>query len=237
MGSKVMKSSRFILIFFSLTQFFVMSELRAASLNISPVLIEVREPQRTTNVTLRNTGATKIVGQVRIFAWRQKNGDDVLEPTNAVIGSPPIASIHPNSDYILRIVRDIRTPISGEEAYRLVIDELPDAAARRNGLLTVTLRYVVPVFFSDQSVQQGRLKWSILHSDGKDYLFARNEGDRRVQLRDLKLGEKVIASGLAGYVLGHSTRRWLLSKDQATAAQRVTAVTDIGPITGLVSVQ
>jgi fimbrial chaperone protein len=202
----------------------------AASLNVSPIKLETFAPQQTATLSLRNMGEKSITGQVRVFAWRQENGEDVLEPTNEVVGSPPIAEIRPGTDYTIRVVRVAAAPVEAEESYRLVVDEVPDAAARRNGVITVAIRYVIPMFFVSPEASQPRLSWSIAHKQGKTFLSARNEGDRRVQLRDLSLGGRPIAKGLAGYVLGHSERRWELRN--SIAGRNITAVSDNGPING-----
>jgi fimbrial chaperone protein len=202
----------------------------AASLNVSPILLETFAPQQMATLTLRNTGSVAIVGQVRVFAWTQVNGLDVLSPTHAITGSPPMAEIRPGTDYTIRVVRVDTQPVVGEEAYRLVVDEVPDASARRNGVVAVALRYVIPVFFVAPGAGQGRLTWSIVRSEGKSALMATNTGDRRIQLRDLALGGKPVAKGLSGYVLGHSQRTWPLASVSANLA--VTAVSDRGPVSG-----
>ncbi len=202
-----------------------------ASLSVSPILLEAVAPQQMATLTLRNTGAAAIFGQVRVFGWTQVNGLDVLSPTNAITGSPPMAEIRPGTDYTIRVVRVASQPVVGEEAYRLVVDEVPDASARRNGLVAVALRYVIPVFFLAPSAGQGRLAWSIERSEGKSFLTATNAGDRRIQLRDLTLGGKPVARGLSGYVLGRSQRKWPLTSVSTNLA--VTATSDRGPVSGM----
>jgi fimbrial chaperone protein len=196
-------------------------------------MLEAFAPQQAVALNLRNLGEKAITGQVRVFAWRQENGEDVLEPTDAVVGSPPMVEIHPGTDYTIRIVRTAATPVEAEESYRLVVDEVPDAAARRNGVITVVIRYVIPVFFISPEAGQARLSWSIAHKQGKTYLAARNDGDRRVQLRDLSLDGKPVAMGLAGYVLGHSERLWELRSRKVSANGAVKAATDHGWINGM----
>lgn len=204
----------------------------AASLNVSPTKLEVFSPQQAATISLRNMGDKAITGQVRVFAWRQENGEDVLEPTEAVVASPPMVGIHPGADYTVRVVRMSSEPVAGEEAYRLVVDEVPDAAARRNGVINVAIRYVIPLFFDSPEAGQARVAWSIAHKNGKAVLTARNDGDKREQLRDLYLGGKPIAKGLAGYVLGHSESSWEV-RGKATADRSVKAVTENGPVSGV----
>jgi fimbrial chaperone protein len=134
------------------------------------------------------------------------------------------------TDYIIRILRVSKEPVAGEEAYRLVVDEVPDASERRNGMVSVALRYVVPVFFFAGERRPPRLQWSIARENGSPYLIARNEGDRRVRIAELSLGTTRIASGLAGYVLGRSERRWKLDKKLDVHNRRVTADSDLGRI-------
>jgi hypothetical protein len=44
---------------------------------------------------LQNLGEAPVYGQVRVYLWEQKDGDDVLTPTQEVVASPPIIQIGP----------------------------------------------------------------------------------------------------------------------------------------------
>lgn len=123
----------------------------AASLQVAPVLVEVRAPGAASTVTLRNEGPRPINAQARVFRWRQLNGEDVLEPTEAVVASPPIVALASRVDYAVRVVRTSRQPVAAEEAYRLVIDELPDASRARSGTVSLVLRHSIPVFFMPEN--------------------------------------------------------------------------------------
>lgn len=201
-----------------------------SSLTITPILLEAPAGQQATTVTLHNRGIKPLQAQVRVFAWRQVNGEDVLEPTNAVTASPPMMEIKPGADYTVRVLRLSKTPVSAEESYRVIVDEVPDGSERRNGMVALALRYVVPVFFFSGERRPPRLTWSITRDNGMPYLVARNEGDRRVRLAELSLGNTRVASGLAGYVLGNSERRWKLDPKLGLNNRRVTADSDIGRI-------
>lgn len=194
-------------------------------------MLEAVAPQQSVALKLRNVGDKSITGQVRIFAWRQENGADVLEPTDAVTVSPPIVEIRPGTDYTIRVVRTASAPIVGEETYRVVVDQVPDASARRNGVIAVVMRYVVPAFFVSSEAGQGRLSWSIARRGGKAVLTASNTGDRTVRLRDLSLGGTLLAKNLAGYVLGHSERSWKLPS-KIPVGRAIKAISDNGPISG-----
>lgn len=221
--------ARAVVVALSIWLGFVSKGAIAASLNVSPTKLEIFHPQQAATLNLRNMGDKAIIGQVRVFAWRQENGEDILEATEAVVASPPMIQIHPGMDYTIRIVRTTGAPVVGEESYRLVVDEVPDAVSRRNGVITVAIRYVIPLFFDAVDAGQPRLKWSISSRHGKTFLSARNDGDRREQLRDLSFGGRSIARGLAGYVLGHSESSWEL-RGKKSASRSVKAVTENGPV-------
>jgi fimbrial chaperone protein len=138
--------------------------------------------------------------------------------------------IKPGTDYIIRILRMSKAPVIAEESYRIVVDEVPDATERRNGVVAVALRYIVPVFFFAGERRPPRLQWSVTREHGTPYLVARNDGDRRVRIAELSLGNLRVANGLAGYVLGRSERRWKLASNANVSNRRVTADSDLGRI-------
>ena len=116
----------------------------------------------------------------------------------------------------------------GEESYRLIIDEIPDANRVRNVGVNIAVRYSIPVFFLNGDASQSKVAWSIRTEGGKRMLVATNAGDKSIRIVNLRLDKTTVKAGLAGYVLGHSTRMWPLPA-KATGA-RVLADTDAGPI-------
>lgn len=211
----------------------------AASLQVSPVTVEVAAPGAATTVKLRNEGTTPLNAQIRVFRWSQINGEDKLEPTTDVVASPPITRLSPKTDYTVRLVRVSKTPVAKEETYRLFIDELPDAANQRNRAVNLLLRYSIPVFFYPATGIPPTLAWSIDQSGGKLAVVARNTGDRHMRISNLKLrddkGTTVsFGNGLSGYVLGGSTRRWVAAPGNnglsAGSPIVISAQGDLGPI-------
>jgi fimbrial chaperone protein len=211
--------------------------LQAASLQVAPVLVEVPAPGAASTLKLRNEGTKPINAQIRIFRWTQANGADVLTPTDDVAASPPLASINPGTDYTVRIVRTSKEPVSQEEAYRLLIDELPEPSSGSAAMVNIELRYSVPVFFTAQGAPS-KLSFD-LQRGPKPAITVSNAGDRRVRLAKLRFadGRGLIANfgdGLAGYVLGHSSRNF----DVPASAKgfgmggiaSMSALTDAGPI-------
>ena len=112
---------------------------QAASLQVAPVLVEVPAPGATSTLKLRNEGTKPLDAQIRIFQWTQVDGEDVLTPTNDVAASPPAASLRPSTDYTVRVVRTKKEPVVNEEAYRLLIDELPAPVTGQSSAVSIAL--------------------------------------------------------------------------------------------------
>jgi fimbrial chaperone protein len=185
--------------------------LQAASLQVAPVLVEVPTPGATASLKLHNEGTKPLDAQVRIFKWTQVDGADSLTPTDDVAASPPIASLRPNTDYTVRVVRTIKEPVVKEESYRLLIDELPAVANGTAATVNIALRYSIPVFFTVPGGTAPKLSWELRQRANKPVIVVNNVGDRRIRLAKLKFidGKGAVANfgdGLAGYVLGHSSK-------------------------------
>jgi len=209
----------------------------ASSLGVEPVSLDIAAPRKTATLTLRNEGDDAVTTQIRIFRWTRNGAEDELVPTKDVVASPPAARLKPDSKYTLRIVRVGKTPVKGEETYRLLVDQLPKPARSEGPNVSFAVRYSIPIFFSDPAAEAGPLSWSARMSGGTLTLAARNAGDKRVKVSGLTLkgpgGEQVVSEGLAGYVLGKSESTWTVKSPNGIAAGwkiTIIAKDDRGPI-------
>ncbi len=185
----------------------------ATSLQVSPVLVNVPPPGAASKLVLRNRGTTKISAQIRIFKWIQKNGKDKLVHTTDVVASPPLVRISPDTTSIVRVIRTSKTPFEGEEAYRLIIDQLPAPLSARSNGIKLQMRYSIPVFFGSDQSAKPVLKWDVKKSGAQ--LHIRNSGKRHARISDLIVKTKngrVMGSskGLVGYVLSNSNANFNL---------------------------
>jgi fimbrial chaperone protein len=218
----------------------------AASLQVSPVSVEIPAPGASAIVKLRNEGTTPLNAQIRVFRWTQVKGLEKLEPTEDVVASPPIVSLAPKSDYTVRLVRVTKRPVEKGETYRLLVDELPELKQQRNGAVTFVLRYSIPVFFYSLDAAEAKVAWSIEQRNGRMFVTATNNGDRHVRISALNLrtGDGTTISfgnGLTGYVLGRSAMRWSASSSVnrigAGGSVAISAEGDRGPIRATASMQ
>lgn len=222
--------------FFAILSFTAGAE--AATLRVAPVILNLTAPAAASSIQVWNEGAQPVSVQIRVFRWTQVNGQDVLEPTNAVVASPPIATLPPGGVNVVRIVRTARGAVDGEESYRLLIDELPDPAAPRGVGVSLVMRHSIPVFFNAANAAAPAVSWSIALASGGYLVTARNDGATRLKVTNLALGDAAGRSiggreGLVGYVLGHSIASWVVPATgggpRAGAVVTISAVSESGP--------
>lgn len=184
----------------------------AEGLRVSPVSLDIPAPGAAATLTLRNEGRQPITVQARSFRWTQSGGQEQLRRSGDVVISPPATRLPPGATQTIRVVRTAKSPIKGEEAYRVVINEVPDQGRRRNGSVALATELRIPVFFTARGARNPEVAWSLRNAGGATYLVGQNRGDTRLRLADLRLsgasGASVKRPGLMGYVLGGATMQW-----------------------------
>jgi len=195
---------------------------QAANLQISPVSIQFRAGQGAAGINLQNYGDTPLYGQVRVYTWDQRDGQDVLTPATDVVASPPVMEIAARSTQTIRLVRRGTTQAPVEQTYRILIDEIPrgDSAGAATGV-AIRLQYSVPVFampLDDKAAP--RLSWTVLRKDGAWILRVRNDGNLHAQIGATTLKgpdgkDHELSKGLLGYTLPGKSREWRLPVDGA----------------------
>jgi len=216
--------------------------VHAGSIGVSPTLIDVKAGQAVSSLKVRNGSAgTPGSVQVRLMRWRQDDTGDVYTPAQGVAASPPVAQIAPGSEHLIRIVRTAAHPVTGEESYRLLLDQLPEPdTAQAGGVVSILIRHSVPVFFSTPAAAPARPQWQIGRTGtGGWRVTVTNDGDKRLRLANLALhdAEGVLVAerqGLVGYVLGGSRRSFevkaLAAQSAAAAALRLSVQAEAGSL-------
>jgi fimbrial chaperone protein len=213
------------------------STAQAADLRASPVLIDPEPGARTATLTVINEEQTPMKVQIRVEAWSQQNGQNVLVPTKDVVASPPFVALTPGQHYLVRVVRTAKAPPKGEEAYRVLVDEVPDPNSNTPGAVKLIVRQSIPAFFSDEPRRTAIVDWSVAGEGTGIQLVAKNRGTRRLRLSDVTLesnGKSVYhQDGLVGYVLPGTTMHWPIAADPALAADKslqLKATSDTGAV-------
>lgn len=183
--------------------------LPAHALDIRPVSVSVPAGPAHAELWLDNAESTSWSGQARLYRWEQAGDQERLLPANDVAVSPAHLTLAPGQRQRVHVVRLGSAPEAAQQGYRLVLTPGPDAAAG-------TARYSLPVFLEPQTPDpRSRLRVAAAGSPDDPVLRLYNEGDAHAHLAELAFVDaqgrrQTLITGLAGYVLPHSTRSWAL---------------------------
>jgi fimbrial chaperone protein len=209
----------------------------AATWNVEPIRVELSSEQTTSVITITNEGDQPTSIQVLLVAWSQEQGKDIYLPSKDLIISPPIFTIHPKQNQILRVGLRQRLDWTGEMSYRIYLQELPAVATNHSSAVQVALRISLPVFVQTQKgIAAPKTIWRIQLAPEKTLLVTlENQGNAHIQISDLALylsgGELPIASEtVSSYVLTGQRHQWILklntNEDLRGAHLRLKAYTD-----------
>jgi fimbrial chaperone protein len=187
---------------------------------------------------VENRGQRTATMQLRVLAWTQAQGESRYAAQTDIIGTPAIFRVAPGKRQFVRLTRTQRPPAGVEQAFRVLIDEIPDG---RNEQVAITgtarsglrfqLRYSIPLFSygaglasrKHRAIEAPRLAWREFAEGGRRWIEIRNPGPLHAKLVDIEVrGNDGTAGKIAdahlGYVLPGSTLRWNLPRDTPRVA-------------------
>ncbi|HDC4498273.1 TPA: molecular chaperone [Enterobacter kobei] len=198
----------------------------AATILLWPIDPWLAADANATELWIQNQGNSATTMQVRIVRWKQEGGYERYSAQQDVVASPPIVTIQKGNKQLIRLIKQSAVPVGVEQAYRIIVDEIPqpDAKAEPSIGLKLQMRYSIPLFVYGQGIptlkegahhalaETRNLSWRVTHEGEQPALQVRNQGDVHVRLSQVSLeqgGQKrTVAEGLLGYVLPGSTRSW-----------------------------
>lgn len=189
----------------------------AGSFQVNPVRIDLTPEARIATVTVTNNGSGSVVVQTRTVSWSQHDNKDDYQASNALIATPPIATIAPGASQIVRVGLRGQLDARKELAYRLFVQEVPPPPKPGFKGLQVALRIGIPVFIAPQhGTAKPDIDWKAQWiSGGKIQITARNNGLGHVRVDAIRIfagaGRQPIASeSQLTYVLPGYSRTWTL---------------------------
>ncbi|OTG80395.1 hypothetical protein B9T27_13220 [Acinetobacter sp. ANC 4648] len=194
-----------------------MTQAQAASLQVAPILLEFSPQEKVKELWLTNTGDESIRAQVRVNAWTQSNDQDVLTASKDLIASPMVLSIPAGQRQLVRLIRNVKTVNTTEQAYRLIVDELPNSKAETQSGLQLLLKYSIPVFFKVSNSNDTNQGITSLKGISFKYtphtLTVSNQSDHYKRFSqfayiDAQGKKTLIQMGLMGYVLSGQRMQW-----------------------------
>jgi len=178
------------------------------------------------------------------MAWRQQNGQDILEETEELIVSPPIFTVPPGGTQLIRVGSLQANRTGSEISYRLFLQEVPPEPPEGETTIGVALRLSLPVFIQPQQKAAPKLTWKAQRtSDNAIGLTLVNSGTAHIQVMDCSLhaseGGLVVESPLTSYVLPGQSRTWMLKPTQPWNARQLNlkARSDAGDLSAVLELE
>ncbi|MFA7279351.1 MAG: molecular chaperone [Sterolibacterium sp.] len=211
----------------------------AAVWDVDPVRIELSQEQQTAALTIKNESDQPTSLQVQAVAWAQEGGKDVYTPTRELLVSPPIVTIAPKSEQVIRVALRRQADASKELSYRINLQELPPQPREGFNGVQVALRIGLPVFVQPEKDQAApKMTWNVQRlPDHQLKVGLQNHGTAHVQVSDFALylpgSEQSIATQAGStYVLAGQSQEWLLKTGSLQVVSggqlRIKAYTDAG---------
>lgn len=207
---------------------------RGAALSVAPTRVELGADMRSAAVTLRNDGSEAVMLQVQTFAWPRTPATADLEPTRDLLAVPPVFALAGNASQIIRVALRGAPGSGREQAYRLLITEVPRGGRDETGV-RFALRLSLPVFVTPADAEP-LPAWTVTRTGEGPKLALENRGTAHLQIRRIVLraaarAQPVQTIEASTYLLPGQSQAWALTG--AAAAQRtlqLEAETNLGAI-------
>lgn len=215
----------------------------AASFTATPVRLTLPAGTNSTSLSLQNVADQPVLVQAEVMAWSQRNGKDVLTPSQDLVVSPPIFTVAPGASQIVRIGLLQRPPSEREITYRLFLQEVPQPPPPGEQGISVALRLGLPVFVLPKGGATAQLSWTARREGGEITIAVTNTGTGHAQIVECKLhgesGQLIAERALGAYVLPGQTRTWTMKTIAVWGGGRVTltAKTSAGDVVAPVVAQ
>jgi fimbrial chaperone protein len=202
---------------------FTIGIVHAGSFMVDPVRIDLDSSQTSSSLVLRNNDQEPAVIQVSLMAWSQINGEDVYTPTQDILITPPIVTIKPEADQIIRLALRRSLDHSQELTYRIFLQEVPPPPRSGFRGLQVALRMSVPIFVKSNKTLLPKMQWKMVYISQEQVLRVEliNNGNAHLHLYEFAIRNSgsdvnVMHQQTALYLLPGQHHEWLLKIDRST---------------------
>ncbi|WP_372810752.1 molecular chaperone [Litorivivens sp.] len=188
----------------------------AGSYSVHPVVVELSSASPATTLNVRNRDQKPVTLQLAVKQWAQPNGEDELNETRDIIAVPPTFTIAPGGSQIVRVGLRSAHGRDEEQAYRLLLQEIPATSTAGQGL-QLALNMSLPLFVQPAQSGTARLEWSARKVDDQTLMLSvANRGSSHFKFtswrvmndeRDLGAGAKL------RYVLAGARQEWRLQPE------------------------
>ena len=201
----------------------------AGTFRVSPVRLDIGAFAKSGVLTIQNDSTeTAVVIQARTVKWTQRDGQDVTVPTNELIVNPPIFTLKPGAQQVVRIgarAAGLTTDINNEIAYRLILGEVPQSPSANFRGVDVALSISIPIFFAGKVIAMNLAPPQInarRDAGGKITVEVLNRGSTNFKILKVRLLDRVTQQPVAEL----DELRYVLADSFATRAFKPLPKTD-----------
>ena len=205
-----------------------------ASINISPLRVDLSDDHDKDVIRITNQGDSMKSYEVEVVAWSQTDERrEVYAPTEDILAVPPLFTVSPGEQQIIRVGKLTNADSNIERSYRMFITELapPEEGEAGSASISMRLQIGVPVFISPDALPFAELKYVESEKIGEQlFVRFRNSGNTHVKVTEVRYSTPgsdtpVVTSTVAYFLAGKSG---LLPIELPSGGQvgRITVVTD-----------
>lgn len=205
-----------------------------AQLAISPVRVDLGSDNTKDVIRVTSQAADARSYEVEVVAWSQQGDErEIYAPTEEVLAVPPLFTLEPGAEQIVRIGMVSGADPAVERAYRMFITELapPQQEEREQTGVNVRVRLGIPVFVAPEAEQRAALALIDGQQSGETMrLRFKNAGNMHVRISEVRYlppgAEKPEVEAAAVYILAGQGGSLPVTVPGARRGGTVTLVTD-----------
>jgi fimbrial chaperone protein len=205
-----------------------------AQLAISPVRIDLSDARAKDVIRVKSQADSSRSYEVEVVGWSQSESErEIYAPTEDVIAVPPLFTLGPGEEQVLRLGMMAAADPDTEQAYRVFITELPppNLDERQSSGVNMRLRIGIPVFVAAQAVASPELQnLGLEEIEGQLYMQVRNPGNTHVRISEIRYRgpgtDEPQVEATSIYILAGATGRIPVQMPGGGREGRVTLVTD-----------
>jgi fimbrial chaperone protein len=166
------------------------SHTATASIDISPVVVELSETRNKEVVRITNSGETAKSFEVSVVAWSQSGEDrEIYAPTDELLAVPPLFTLQAGEQQVVRI--GLMRPADAEQelSYRVFFTELepPEIEQKTVSSINVRLRFGIPTFVAPLAIPVASIEFvGTKMVDEHLFMELRNSGNIRVKVNEVR---------------------------------------------------
>lgn len=196
----------------------------AGSFTVHPIRIHLGPKKPTAAIHVTNNSDTQTVVQLQVRKWIQRNGEDHYVPTRDLIATPPIFTMAPHSQQVVRVGLRVPPSVNVERTYRLFLMQVPPPPKPGFEGLQFALRLALPVFVAPRKPAAPALQWSAFGgAEGALKLRVHNAGQAHAHIDRI-----VVSRPETGERLGRTRGFYLLPGARQTLTLKTDGVPAVG---------